>query len=115
MKIKGTGYRSIWLNSDSRSVDIIDQTKLPHEFTVRTLHGIEDAAEAIRVMRVRGAPLIGATAAYGIAMAMHDEPGDRSLHNACEFLLETRPTAVNLRWATDLRRGRLLALDPILK
>ena len=72
MKIKGIPYRSIWLNRDNWSVDIIDQTRLPHEFEVRSLQCLDDAAEAISTMRVRGAPLIGATAAYVVALAMRE-------------------------------------------
>jgi len=110
MKINGTDYRSIWLNPDGWSVDIIDQTLLPHRFEVRNLDGLEDAAEAIAVMRVRGAPLIGATAAYGLALAMHQDTGDAMLTKACETLLATRPTGSNLRWALDRMRPALAAL-----
>ncbi len=99
MRVNGTPYRSIWLNDDSWSVDIIDQTYLPHEFVIRTLKSMEEAAEAISTMRVRGAPLIGAMAAYGVALAMRERADDDSLAFTCEHLLETRPTAVNLRWA----------------
>ena len=73
MKINNTPYRSIWLNENGWSADIIDQTRLPHEFIIKTLKSMHDAAEAISVMRVRGAPLIGATAAYGMALAMREE------------------------------------------
>jgi len=113
MEINGTPYRSIWLNQDRCSVDIIDQTCLPHEFRVRTLRDMQDAAEAIRVMRVRGAPLIGATAAYGLAMAMRANPANTQLQQACDELLATRPTAVNLRWAMDRMRRVLDRLDPV--
>ena len=99
MRVNGTPYRSIWLNDDSWSVDIIDQTYLPHEFVIRTLKSMEEAAEAISTMQVRGAPLIGAMAAYGVALAMRERADDDSLALTCEHLLETRPTAVNLRWA----------------
>jgi methylthioribose-1-phosphate isomerase len=110
MKIDGIAYRSIWLNDDGRSVDIIDQTRLPHEFVIRNLQTMEDAAEAISVMRVRGAPLIGATAAYGLALAMQADPGDASLDRACERLLATRPTGSNLKWAMDRMRPQLFGL-----
>ena len=110
MKIDGVPYRSIWLNDDGSSVDIIDQTLLPHGFEVRTLRSLDDAAEAIRVMRVRGAPLIGATAAYGLALALRSDPGDAPLAAACQTLLATRPTASNLRWALERMRPALLAL-----
>jgi len=82
-------------------VDIIDQTRLPHSFVIRSLHCVEDAAEAISEMMVRGAPLIGATAAYGLALAMRESPDDQSLARGCELLAATRPTAVNLRWALE--------------
>jgi len=106
MKINGVPHRSIWLSEDGWSVDIIDQTRLPHEFAVRSLQCLDDAVEAISNMRVRGAPLIGATAAYGVALALRDQADDASLSRACRQLLSTRPTAVNLRWALDrLKRG----------
>jgi methylthioribose-1-phosphate isomerase len=101
MRINGKPYRSIWLNENGWSVDIIDQTLLPHDMNIRSLQSLEQAAEAISNMRVRGAPLIGATAAYGVALAMRHDPGDSSLSRACRQLLSTRPTAVNLRWALD--------------
>ena len=112
MKVQGKPYRSIWLNRDGKSVDIIDQTLLPHEFEVRTLQSMEDAAEAISTMRVRGAPLIGATAAYGVALAMSEDPGDENLCTALKRLLGTRPTAVNLRWALE-RAERALMPIPV--
>ncbi len=99
MKVNGKPYRSIWLNDNGWSVDIIDQTRLPHEFVTRSLNTMGDAAEAISVMRVRGAPLIGATAAYGMALAMRENASDNNLEKAFQLLLATRPTAVNLRWA----------------
>ncbi len=99
MNVDGAHYRSIWLEADGRSVGIIDQTRLPHDFVTRSLEDVRDAAEAIRSMRVRGAPLIGATAAYGVALALRGDAGDESLDEACASLLDTRPTAVNLRWA----------------
>jgi methylthioribose-1-phosphate isomerase len=110
MKINGTPYRSIWLNKNGWSVDIIDQTRLPHEFVTRSLDSVQAAAEAISVMRVRGAPLIGATAAYGVALAMRENTGDEQLEKACKSLLATRPTAVNLRWALRRMRKALAAL-----
>ena len=110
MKVQGKSYRSIWLNADGKTVDIIDQTHLPHEFVVRQLNTLDDAAEAISAMRVRGAPLIGATAAYGVALAMADDPGDARLRHALEQLMSTRPTAVNLRWALERAESALLPL-----
>ncbi len=99
MKIDGKPYRTIWLADDGRSVEIIDQTLLPHAFEVRRLACLDDAAHAIRVMQVRGAPLIGATAAYGLALGLCDDPSDQGLDRAAATLRATRPTAVNLAWA----------------
>ena len=99
MKVDGVPWRSIWPEADGRSVGVIDQTWLPHRFRTRRLASLEDAAEAIRVMRVRGAPLIGATAAYGLALALDRDPSDTALDAARATLLATRPTAVNLSWA----------------
>jgi methylthioribose-1-phosphate isomerase len=112
MKINGVPFRSIWLNENGGTVDIIDQTRLPHEFVIRSLEHLEDAAEAIFVMRVRGAPLIGATAAYGLALAMRQDASDASLETACDTLLATRPTASNLRWALGRMRPVLAGLPP---
>ena len=112
MKIDGTHYRSIWPHADGGWVEIIDQTRLPYEFGVLPLSAMEDAAHAIRVMQVRGAPLIGATAAYGRALAMRSDPSDANLHEALGVLGATRPTAVNLRWALEGMRGLLAPLPP---
>jgi len=101
MNVDGTPYRTIWLADDGRTVEIIDQTRLPHEFVIVPLRGLADACTAIRDMWVRGAPLIGATAAYGMALAMVGDASDAGLENAYDRLYETRPTAVNLRWALD--------------
>jgi methylthioribose-1-phosphate isomerase len=101
MKIDGKPYRTIWLNKDGWSVEIIDQTRLPFVFGKVTLRSLEDAAKAITTMQVRGAPLIGATAAYGVALALRDDASDQALDRACETLAATRPTAINLRWALD--------------
>lgn len=107
MKVGERHYRSIWVEEDGATVGIIDQTRLPFDFAERQLHRLEDAAEAIAVMRVRGAPLIGATAAYGICLAMRADPSDDMLDRAHDRLLATRPTAVNLRWALDEMRASL--------
>jgi methylthioribose-1-phosphate isomerase len=101
MNIAGKPYRTIWLNDDGRTVEIIDQTKLPFQFATVTLRTLADAAKAIATMQVRGAPLIGATAAYGVALALRDDASDDALDRACETLAATRPTAINLRWALD--------------
>ena len=107
MEIDGTPYRTIWVEEPGRTVGIIDQTKLPHRFTTVTLSSMEEAARAIADMLVRGAPLIGATAAYGMAMACNEDASDAGLRRAYDRLYETRPTAVNLRWALDQMMARL--------
>ncbi|MBY0338791.1 MAG: S-methyl-5-thioribose-1-phosphate isomerase [Acetobacteraceae bacterium] len=105
MKINGTAYRSVWLDEDGWSVRIFDQTKLPWELDILRLTDWRQAAEAIKTMRVRGAPLIGAVAAYGVALAMREDP--TQLEAACEVLAETRPTAINLRWAIERQLAAL--------
>jgi methylthioribose-1-phosphate isomerase len=112
MIVDGVARRSIWLAEDGRSVEIIDQTRLPHEFVVRTLRHLDQAAEAISAMWVRGAPLIGVTAAYGVALQVASDPSDASLARALDALLATRPTAVNLRWALEDMRATLSVLAP---
>ena len=107
MKINGTHYRTIWPGADGASVEIIDQTRLPHHFETTLLRTLDDAARAIVTMQVRGAPLIGATAAYGLWLAMRADASDTALERAAAQLMETRPTAVNLRWAIDDMMGRL--------
>lgn len=101
MKVDGKPYRTIWLNQDGWSVEIIDQTKFPHRFETVTLRAMDDAARAIKDMLVRGAPLIGATAAYGIALQARVDPSDAVLSLAYDRLHATRPTAINLKWALD--------------
>jgi methylthioribose-1-phosphate isomerase len=107
MRIDGKHYRTIWVGEDGWSVQIIDQTLLPHEFRILTLRTMADAADAIRQMIVRGAPLIGATAAYGVCLALREEASPDCLRRAYAELIETRPTAVNLRWALDSMRHAL--------
>lgn len=109
MRIDGRPYRTIWPDGDA--VAVIDQTQLPFRFAVRRLTGRDEAAEAIRTMVVRGAPLIGATAAYGVALALRDDPSDEGLAGALRVLGATRPTAVNLHWALA-RMERVLAPLP---
>lgn len=106
MKISGTHYRTIWPKGDD-AVEVIDQTRLPHEFATQILADAEDCARAIKTMVVRGAPLIGATAAYGVALAMKSDASDAALDRTHDMLLATRPTAVNLRWALARMRDRL--------
>src|SRR5215831_3520921 len=101
MNINGKHYRTIWLNDDGWSVEIIDQTKLPFVFETVTLRTLDDSARAIKTMQVRGAPLIGATAAYGVALALRADASDDALDKACDQLAATRPTAINLRWALE--------------
>ena len=108
MKVDNVAYRTIWCDDDGWSVRIIDQTRLPHHFEIETLTSLDAAAHAIRTMMVRGAPLIGATAAYGVALAMREDASDAALESAYEVLIATRPTAVNLRWALDDMRACLL-------
>jgi methylthioribose-1-phosphate isomerase len=110
LKVGDHHYRTIWPNSDGRSIDIIDQRWLPHEFRVVTLKTVDDIAIAIRDMWVRGAPLIGVTAAYGVANAMNDDASDAGLDAVWETLHRTRPTAINLKWALDEMRQFLKAL-----
>jgi methylthioribose-1-phosphate isomerase len=112
MKVDGKHFRSIWRAADGWSVDVIDQRKLPHEFVTLKLASVADAADAIRNMVVRGAPLIGATAAYGMALAMRDDKSDAAIERAYLRLYATRPTAINLKWALDEMRRVLRPLPP---
>lgn len=110
MKVNGRAHRSIWLSADRSTVDVIDQTQLPHAFVTRSLRTRDDAASAIKEMIVRGAPLIGATAAYGMALAMREDTSDAAIDRAYDALIATRPTAVNLRWALDEMRVALATI-----
>ena len=101
MKVDGKAMRSIWLEPDGWSVGVIDQTALPHRLVTARLTTLDDVAHAIAAMLIRGAPLIGATAAYGVALALHDDASDESLERAYAKLFATRPTAINLKWALD--------------
>ena len=112
MNVNGRPMRTIWLADDERTVEIIDQRLLPHELVIDRLAALDDAARAIKDMAVRGAPLIGATAAYGVALAMAEDASDAALSRAVELLGATRPTAVNLHWALDDMRRALLPLSP---
>jgi methylthioribose-1-phosphate isomerase len=112
MKVGDSHFRSIWLEPDGWSVGAIDQRRLPHDFAVVRLTTCDAAADAIRSMLVRGAPLIGATAAYGMALAMHADTSDAALDRAYATLVATRPTAINLRWALDDMRSTLRPLPP---
>ena len=101
MKIDGKQMRTIWVEGDGASAGIIDQTQLPHRFATVRLATLEDAARAIKTMEVRGAPLIGAAAAYGIWLALRADTSDEALESAYAALIATRPTAINLKWALD--------------
>src|ERR1700737_4010858 len=110
MRVDGKHFSRICREPDGWSFGAIDQRRLPHDFVVARLTTCESAADAIRTMLVRGAPLIGATAAYGIALAMRADGSDAALDHAYEALIATRPTAINLQWALDQMR---LALRPL--
>jgi methylthioribose-1-phosphate isomerase len=101
MKVDGKAMRTIWVEPDGWSVGVIDQTALPHRFVTARLTNIDDAAHAIRAMVIRGAPLIGVAAAYGVCLALHDNASDEALERAYATLIATRPTAINLKWALD--------------
>lgn len=112
MNVGERHYRTIWLSDDKRSVEIIDQRWLPHEFRIEKIGTVAGIATAIRDMWVRGAPLIGVTAAYGVAIQMTDDASDEALDAVWETLHRTRPTAINLRWALDEMRRFLKPLAP---
>src|SRR5262249_45314613 len=112
MKVDGKHTRTIWLEPDGWSVGAIDQTRLPHRFETIRLTTVADAARAIATMQVRGAPLIGATAAYGVALAVNADPSDAALTRAYAELHAARPTAINLKWALDERVRAVRPLPP---
>ncbi|HEX4419746.1 MAG TPA: S-methyl-5-thioribose-1-phosphate isomerase [Kofleriaceae bacterium] len=112
MKVEGRWRRSIELAEDGATVRVLDQTQLPYHIAWLRLDDVAQAARAIRDMHVRGAPLIGATAAYGVALAMRADPSDAGLAAACALLQATRPTAINLRWALDTMRAGLAGVAP---
>ena len=106
MKINGQHYRSVWPIGED-AFGIIDQANLPHEFETMTLRSADDAARVIKSMQTRGAPLIGVVGAYGVALAMRDDASDENLARIHDMLAETRPTAINLRWALGRMRDAL--------
>ena len=112
MRIDGRDCRTIWASTAGADVEVIDQRVLPHRFETVRLSSVEAAAKAIQDMTVRGAPLIGATGAYGLALAMRADPSDSGLERAGALIGEARPTAVNLRWAVERMRRRLAPLEP---
>jgi methylthioribose-1-phosphate isomerase len=107
LKVAGVPRRTIWRTDDGAAVEIIDQTQLPHAFVTRRLESVADVATAIATMQVRGAPLIGATAAYGVCLQVSEDASDAAIAAACERLQATRPTAVNLGWALESMRSAL--------
>ncbi len=109
MRIKGQEYKTIWF--ENNIVKIIDQTKLPHKFQIKELKSLDDAINAIKVMEVRGAPLIGATAAYGIVLALMENNEQSFLDNSCKNLIKSRPTAINLKWAVDRMYKKLKGVN----
>jgi len=109
MKIEGKEYRTIWF--ENNVVKIIDQTKLPHQFIIKDLKTVKDAINAIKVMEVRGAPLIGGTAAYGIALAVQENNDPELIKKSAEELIQSRPTAINLKWAVDRMMNKLSGIN----
>ncbi|MDB0066975.1 S-methyl-5-thioribose-1-phosphate isomerase [Candidatus Pelagibacter sp.] len=109
MKIQNKEYRTIWY--EENVVKIIDQTKLPHQFIIKDLKTVKDAINAIKVMEVRGAPLIGGTAAYGMALAVQENNDPDFIKKSSEELIESRPTAINLKWAVDRMMKKLLGIN----
>ena len=109
MKIQGKSYRTIWF--DSNIVKIIDQTKLPHQFTIKDLKTVKDAINAIKTMEVRGAPLIGATAAYGLVLSIIEKNDLSFLRKSSEDLISSRPTAINLKWSVDRMMKKLSGVN----
>ena len=109
MKIEGKNYRTIWF--ENNEVKIIDQTKLPHKFIIKSLKNIKDAINAIKTMEVRGAPLIGATAAYGLVLSIIEKNDLSFLKKSSEDLITSRPTAINLKWAVDRMMKKLSGVN----
>ena len=111
MKIEGKEYRTIWFDGQNQIVKIIDQTKLPHQFIIKELTTIKDAINAIKTMEVRGAPLIGGTAAYGIVLAIMENNELDFIKKSSEKLIQSRPTAINLKWAVDRMMKKLSGVN----
>ena len=109
MKIEGKEYRTIWF--ENNVVKIIDQTKLPHQFIIKDLKTVKDTINAIKVMEVRGAPLIGGTAAFGIALAVQENNDPEFITKSAEELIQSRPTAINLKWAVDRMISKLSGIN----
>ena len=111
MKIEGKEHRTIWFDDKNQVVKIIDQTKLPHQFIIKDLKTVKDAINAIKVMEVRGAPLIGGTAAYGIVLAIMEKNDPNFIKQSSEDLIQSRPTAINLKWAIDRMMKKLSGVN----
>ena len=111
MKIQGKEYRTIWYETDV--VKIIDQTKLPHQFIIKEIKTVKDAINAIKIMEVRGAPLIGGTAAYGIVLAIQENNNHEFIKKSSEELIKSRPTAINLKWAVDRMMKKISGINSI--
>jgi len=111
MHINGKAFRTIWFDEKDQAVKIIDQTKLPHKFEVKNLKTIRDAINAIKIMEVRGAPLIGATAAYGVILAIMENNDPKFIKASCENLVQSRPTAINLKWAVNRMLKKLSGIN----
>ena len=109
MKIESKEYRTIWF--EDNMVKIIDQTKLPHQFIIKDLRTVKDAVNAIKIMEVRGAPLIGGTAAYGIALAVQENNNPEFIKKSEEELIQSRPTAINLKWAVNRMMNKLSGIN----
>ena len=109
MRINGKEYKTIWYQN--KLVKIIDQTKLPHKFIIKDLKTVNDTINAIKNMEVRGAPLIGATAAYGIVLAIKENNNEKFIKESAEYLIKSRPTAINLKWAIDRMIHKLSGIN----
>ena len=109
MKIEGKEYRTIWY--EGNIVKIIDQTKLPHRFIIKELKSVNDAINAIKIMEVRGAPLIGGTAAFGLVLAIQENNNPEFIKKSAEDLIQSRPTAINLKWAVDRMTKKLSGIN----
>ena len=111
MRIEGKEYRTIWFDKDNQVIKIIDQTKLPHQFIIKDLKTIKDVINAIKTMEVRGAPLIGGAAAYGIVLAIMEKNDFKFIKKCSEDLIKSRPTAINLKWAVDRMMKKLSSVN----
>tara|TARA_B100000965_G_scaffold382901_1_gene381627 strand:+ start:1662 stop:2753 length:1092 start_codon:yes stop_codon:yes gene_type:complete len=115
MLLNGKNWQTIWLDENTNFVNVIDQTLLPHKLSTKTLKNADDAAAAIKNMIVRGAPLIGVTGAYGLMLALKEEPSLKNLENKFDLILNTRPTAVNLKWALERVFNKVKSIEERLR